>query len=110
MEDFPFPKWVAWIGIVAFAMLGGAVGHTTREQQSGRRITFRGVVFQSFASGFVGILVILLALEWGVSLLWAGFLAGVLGFLGVMTAMGIFNKIVALRHSIEMPDSKGTGQ
>lgn len=104
MDDFPnMPKWVAFLGIIFLGGIGGMVGHVTREKQKGKKIALSSLAFEGMASGFVAVLVLLLSLEMGFSLLWAAFLGGVFGYLGVAASIGIFKRFIPHKTPLEMP-------
>lgn len=108
MDDLPIPRWLAFVAIVVFAFLGGVVGYTTKENERGQSVIWRRAFMEGVGSGFVGVLVLLVSLEMGISLLLAGFLAGVFGYLGVMASIGVFNRFISSKTGFEMPKDKET--
>lgn len=106
MDDFPIPKWITYIGFVLFGIAGGIIGYSIREQQKGEKIVWSRAVLEGLASGFVGILVLLLSVEMGFSMMWAGFLVGVFGWIGATASIGVFNRIIASRAGFDMPKDK----
>lgn len=108
MEDLPIPKWIIYLGFIIFGVAGGMIGYATREQQKSHKIIWGRALLEGLASGFIGILVLLLSLEMGFSMLWAGFLVGVFGWIGATASIGVFNRIIASRAGFEMPETKET--
>lgn len=86
--------------MVVFAILGGFLGHVMRVLDSRHRVVWSRALFEAFAAGFVGVLVLLLCNAMGLSDQWTGVVVGVSGWLGANASIGMLSGIVLRRLGV----------
>jgi len=82
--------------------VGGMLGYSMREHDKGNHVNIWRTVIEGLGSGFVGILVLLLCLEWEFSLLWAAFIAGALGWPGATASIRLLERFLFDKLGIKM--------
>lgn len=90
-----------------FAMVGGFLGSTLRSIDRNEKVRWGRVSIETLSSGFVGLLVLLIADSYGFNGPLSGFIAGVLGWAGAPASMLIFERVVLKRLGVTKPDSAG---
>lgn len=93
--------WKYWVLFVPFAMVGGAIGSIMRKVNHGEVPKFWMVMLEAAASGFAGVLVMLLCQAMDLSMQWTGVIVGVCGWLGGGATMQMLEKIVYKKTGID---------
>lgn len=97
MDHFPFPRWAINGLLILFAVMGGMLGHAMRENDKGNPITLGRVLLEGGSSGFVGILVLFLCMEMEFSFPITGFIVGILGWAGAVSAIRLLRRFLPER-------------
>lgn len=97
-------NWIETVFFTILAGFAGLMGYLMRNANDRRIITWERSVLETFASGFIGFLTVLLCRAMTVPYEWTGFIAGVLGWLGATATMQLFERIVRRKLGIENVD------
>lgn len=98
--------WKYWALFVPFAMVGGTIGSIMRKLNNSEKVKFWMVVLEAAASGFAGVLILLLCQAMGLSLQWTGVIVGVCGWLGGGATMQLLEKVVHRKIGIDKNDPR----
>lgn len=93
MNNIPLPEWTIQLGQIALAVIGGTLGYIMREHDKGHEVSAWRAAIEGFGSGFVGILVMMLCHAMELSVMWTGFLVGLLGWMGANASIRLLEKI-----------------
>lgn len=115
MATDPSITW--WLKVAAhavFAAFAGAMGYLMRAMDGGHRAKKRAVLINCLAAGFVGILVMFICQELGVSQKWTLVTTGVFGWLGAGASIKliegmVFRKLGITKSSSSQGESKDAG-
>lgn len=97
MDNFPLPRWAINGLLILFAVMGGMLGHTVRENDKGNPISLGRVLLEGGSSGFVGVLVLFLCTEMKLSFPITGFIVGILGWAGAVSAIRLLRRFLPER-------------
>ena len=93
--------WLKTIGFVLFAMFGGVVGYVMRTLDKGKvKVKLGRALLEGIASGFVGLLFLLICQALNLGDLWTGVTVGMAGWLGANASIVIVEEIVYKRLGI----------
>lgn len=109
MDDLPISRWLAHAGIVVLAAIGGMLGYSMREADKGAPVNTWRTIIEGLGSGFVGVLVLLLCIEWEFSLLWAAFISGALGWPGATASIRLLERFLFEKLGIKMAGKTDEG-
>lgn len=102
-NDFEFPWWLRAIAFAALAAFGGLMGSILRSQHANTPISGKRILVETLASGFVGLLTMLICNEMGLSQGWTGVIVGVFGWLGANSTILVLEKLIYKKIGIEKP-------
>lgn len=88
------PWWLKYMMYSALAAFGGFMGTILRAQHEDRKFSWKRVFVETTASGFVGLLVMLVCNEMNLSERWTGVIVGVFGWLGANASIVMLEKLI----------------
>lgn len=95
MGDFDYVWWAKACAFVMLAAIGGMLGYVMRTlDNAGVPLKWSRTLLEGFASGFVGMLVMLLCHVLGFNDQWTGVVVGVMGWLGANVSIRILESKV----------------
>lgn len=104
-EDPQF-NWLRIVAYVAFAAIGGFMGHLMRTLDARDDIKWGRAVLEGIAAGFVGLLVLFACQALNLSEQWTGVIVGVCGWLGANASIRLLETLVYDKLGVSKP-SKG---
>lgn len=103
-----FDDWLWWLkacAYVALASLGGVLGYIMRTlDKPNEKIRYRRAMVEGIASGFVGLLFMLLCNAMGLSDQWTGIIVGVAGWLGANVSIVLLEAAVRKKIGLAKKD------
>lgn len=105
MEHFSTTDWLASLGNVALAVVGGLLGYIMREHDKGNPLNWWRAVLEAMSSGFVGVLVLLLCRAMNVDELWTGFAVGMFGWLGANASIRLLEGLVYRKLGVKLREN-----
>ncbi|MBN8921584.1 MAG: hypothetical protein BGP10_16025 [Rhodanobacter sp. 68-29] len=87
-----------------FAAFGGLLGCVLRSMDAGTPVSFWRTLIESVASGFVGVIVMLICQAMHLSPQWTGVLVGVFGWLGATASIRMLEPLVRIKLGV--PDNR----
>ncbi len=100
----PNNNWFETAVFTGLASFAGLMGYLMRNSNDRRVITWERSLLETFASGFIGFLTVLLCRALSIPYEWTGFIAGVLGWLGATASIQLFERIVRKKLGIDNVD------
>ena len=88
-------------GYVALASIGGFLGYVLRTMEKAMGIQWGRALIETFASGFVGVMVLFMGQAVGLSGPWLGFIVGVFGWAGAPASMLVLEKVIFKKLGVE---------
>lgn len=88
------PWWLKYMMYSVLAAFGGFMGAVLRAQHEDRKFSWKRVLVEAVASGFIGLLVMLVCNEMNFSERWTGVIVGVFGWLGANASIVMLEKLV----------------
>lgn len=104
-SDSDFIQWVKMFVFAAFAAIGGFLSHLVRSFETNASFSWAKSIVAFLASGFVGILMVLVCRALKLDDTWTGLVAGTAGWLGADVTIQIVAKFV--RRKLGIPDDIG---
>ena len=92
------------IGYAAFAAFGGAMGYVLRTMDGAQPVSYRRLIVETCASGFVGSLAMLACNALDVSATWTGVIVGMSGWIGATASIRLIETLVYKRLGITRED------
>lgn len=99
-----FPWWVKYSSYAALASFGGFMGALLRAQHDGKPFSWKRVLIEAVASGFVGLLVMLVCNELQFSERWTGVIVGVFGWLGANASIVMLEQMIYKKIGLSKPN------
>lgn len=93
-----------------FASFGGLLGYALRAMDTGGKVSRTRAALESLASGFVGVLILLLCQAMKLSPQWTGFIVGVCGWLGAAASIRMLEGVVRKRLGLSEREGLADGQ
>lgn len=100
------PWWLKALGYAAFASFGGFMGHLMRTFDRREKIHWGRAALEGIAAGFVGLLVLFVCQEMGLSEQWTGVIVGVSGWLGANATIRMLENVVFKKLGIHAEPSE----
>lgn len=94
MENFSLSDWITAAGYTLLASVAGLLGHVMREHDKGNPLSWWRAAAETFSSGLVGFLVMLLCRAMDIDPLWSGFIVGIFGWLGANASIRLLERLV----------------
>lgn len=106
--DFESFSFIRTIAFVLFAAVGGALAYVLRSLNLNRKPSFvRGFV-EMLASGFVGLLAMLMCDALGFDWRWSGVIVGVFGWMGAEASIMMIAKVIRNKLRIDIDVDKNS--
>lgn len=99
-DDPEVTWWIKAIAYIAFAAIGGFMGHIMRTIDSEQKIGWGRATLEAGSAGFVGFMVLLVCQAMGVGQEWTGVIVGVSGWLGASATIRMLEVLVRNRLGI----------
>jgi hypothetical protein len=100
----PQHNWLEALIFSGLASFAGLMGYLMRNVNDRRVITWERTLLETFASGFIGFMSMLICKAMNLSYEWTGVIVGVLGWLGATVSMQLFERIVRKKLGIDNVD------
>lgn len=97
--------WLKAMMYAALASFGGLMGALLRAQHDDKLFSWKKILIEAVAAGFVGVLVMFACNELNLSEKWTGVIVGVCGWLGANASIVMLEKLVYSKMGI----TKGPG-
>lgn len=94
-------QWIKLLVFAIFAAVGGFLGHVVRCFEHDSRFSWTKSFIAAFASGFVGILMVLLCRALKLDDTWTGVIAGTAGWLGADATIQIIASVVRKKLGVD---------
>ena len=96
-NEFLPNDWQGWLKMALYACIaaiGGMLGYIMRNIDKGEKIKWVRVAVEGFASGFVGVIVLLMCQAIPLGEQWTGVIVGVSGWLGANASIRLLETMV----------------
>lgn len=93
-EDPNLPWWAKAMMYALLAAFGGFMGALLRSQHDVKPFSWKRICLEAVASGFVGLLVMLVCNEMHLSERWTGVIVGVFGWLGANASIVMLEQVI----------------
>lgn len=94
LPEYIIPEWLKAILYAVLAGVGGLLGYLLRTLESERNVSIVRAIVETFAAGFVGVLVYFLCRAMNLSDMWTGAMTGLFGWLGAIASIRILERFV----------------
>lgn len=106
--DFDSFDFIRTLAFVAFAAIGGALAYILRSLNLNRKPSMvRGFV-EMLASGFVGLLAMLMCDALGFDWRWSGVIVGVFGWMGAEASIMMIAKVIRKKFGVDIDVDKNS--
>lgn len=105
LPEYIIPEWLKAIAYAILAGVGGLLGYLLRTLESERKVSIVRAIVETFAAGFVGVLVYFICRAIGLSDAWTGAMTGLFGWLGAIASIRILEKVVYSKLGINRGNS-----
>lgn len=94
-------EWAKLFIYAAFAGIGGFLAHIVKCLENNSPISWLKCIVAAFASGFVGILMVLLCTILKLDMAWTGLLVGMSGWIGAEATIQLISAIVRRKLGVD---------
>ena len=106
MIEPPQDTWLQAIGYAVLAGTGGFLGYLMRMADGGSEVTVARAILETFAAGFVGLLVLFMCQAFGTPATLTGVIVGISGWLGASASIQLLQVLVYKKMGLNKPGRK----